>query len=51
MLFIPIIYFIVFHYLPLGGIVVAFKQYNIFQGIWDSPWVGLAWYLSYWPSA
>ena len=42
MLFIPIIYFIVFHYLPLGGIVVAFKQYNIFQGIWDSPWVGLA---------
>ena len=42
MLFIPIIYFIVFHYRPLGGIVVAFKQYNIFQGIWDSPWVGLA---------
>ena len=42
MLFIPIIYFIVFHYLPLGGIVVAFNQYNIFQGIWDSPWVGLA---------
>ena len=42
MLFIPIIYFIVFHYLPLGGIVVAFKQYDIFQGIWDSPWVGLA---------
>ncbi len=26
----------------IGGIVVAFKQYNIFQGIWDSPWVGLA---------
>ena len=41
MLFIPIIYFIVFHYLPLGGIVVAFKQYNIFQGLWDSQWVGL----------
>ncbi len=42
MLLIPIIYFIVFNYLPLGGIVVAFKQYNIFQGIWDSPGVGLA---------
>lgn len=41
MLAIPILYFIVFHYLPLGGITVAFKQYNIFQGIWDSPWVGL----------
>lgn len=41
MLTIPILYFIVFHYLPLGGITVAFKQYNVFQGIWKSPWVGL----------
>lgn len=42
MLFIPIIYFISFSLSSIGGIVVAFKQYNIFQGIWDSPWVGLA---------
>lgn len=41
MLFLPILYFIVFKYLPLIGVTVAFKDYNVFQGIWDSPWVGL----------
>lgn len=41
MLVLPMLYFIVFAYLPMGGIVVAFKDYNIFGGIWDSPWVGL----------
>ena len=41
MLVIPILYFIVFCYAPLGGIVVAFKKFNVFQGIWASPWVGL----------
>lgn len=41
MLVIPITFFVVFRYLPMVGTVVAFKDYNIFQGIWDSPWVGL----------
>ena len=25
----------------MGGIIIAFKQYSPFTGIWDSPWVGL----------
>lgn len=35
-----IIYFIVFKYVPMYGIVLAFKDYNIFKGIMESPWVG-----------
>lgn len=31
---------IVFQYLPFLGITIAFKDYNIYDGIWRSPWVG-----------
>ena len=41
MLLLPIAYYIIFHYIPMGGIVIAFKNYSIFQGIFPSPWVGL----------
>lgn len=30
-----------FNYLPLLGIVIAFKDFNVILGMWDSPWVGL----------
>ena len=29
----------IFAYLPMGGMVLAFKQYNYRDGIWGSPWV------------
>ena len=32
--------FIIFKYLPLYGILLAFKDYRILQGIAESPWVG-----------
>ncbi len=32
---------LIFKYLPLIGIVIAFKDFNILQGIWGSSWVGL----------
>jgi len=40
-LLLPMIYIIVFKYLPMGGLVVAFKNYKVRQGIWGSDWVGI----------
>ncbi|KKC49029.1 sugar ABC transporter permease [Paenibacillus sp. D9] len=34
-------YYILFHYVPMYGIQIAFKDFRINKGIWDSPWVGL----------
>lgn len=35
-----IIFFIVFKYVPIGGLQLAFKKYNFGLGIMRSPWVG-----------
>ncbi|MDQ0733405.1 ABC transporter permease [Arthrobacter sp. B1I2] len=35
-----ILLILAFHYVPLLGNVTAFKDYQPFIGIWDSPWVG-----------
>lgn len=41
-MFIPVvIYYILFCYLPMGGAVIAFKDYNLSLGILGSPFVGL----------
>ena len=40
LLLVPIIYIIIFKYLPMGGLVIAFKNYKVRQGIWGSKWVG-----------
>ena len=41
MLAIPLIYILIFSYMPMGGIVLAFKDYKYAGGIFGSPWVGL----------
>lgn len=37
----PLILLIVFKYLPIGGILMAFEDYSPIQGILGSEWVGL----------
>ncbi len=32
---------IIFNYIPMYGIVIAFKNYNIVKPIWSAPWAGL----------
>lgn len=31
----------IFEYLPMYGVLIAFKKYRVLEGIWGSPWVGL----------
>lgn len=39
-----IIYFIVFKYLPMYGITIAFKNFQLSKGVLNSPWVGTKWF-------
>lgn len=41
LMILPVLHFIIFKYVPMLGAVIAFKDYNVVQGIIDSPWVGL----------
>jgi ABC-type polysaccharide transport system permease subunit len=38
---IPLSYFIIFKYLPMGGILIAFENYKPAKGLMGSEWVGL----------
>lgn len=39
-----LLYLIVFNYLPMFGVVLAFKDYNYASGITGSPWVGFKYF-------
>ena len=42
-----ILYYLIFHYIPLGGIIIAFQDYNVFGGLWKSEWVGFKQFIDY----
>lgn len=42
MLLPPLAFYIIFHYGPLYGLQIAFKDFNPAKGIIDSPWVGFS---------
>ena len=41
-LILPVIYIIIFAYVPMAGLQIAFRKYSARLGIWGSKWVGLA---------
>ena len=41
-LLLPVVYLIIFCYWPMFGAQIAFRNYKIRLGIWNSPWVGWA---------
>jgi len=36
-----VIHFLIFNYRPMVGILMAFQDFSIARGLWDSQWVGL----------
>lgn len=40
MLLPAVVYVLMFNYAPLSGLQIAFKNYKVTLGMWDSPWVG-----------
>ena len=39
-----IIFYILFRYKPMYGILIAFKDYRLLEGVWKSPWHDLEFY-------
>ena len=45
-----LVFYILFHYKPLFGALIAFKDYKPRRGIWASPWVGFKHFESFFDS-
>ena len=44
LLAIPLAYIIIFHYVPIGGLQMAMKAFDLRYGIARSPWVGFRYF-------
>ena len=44
LLLIPVVLTIIYKYIPMYGIQIAFRDYKASKGIWGSQWVGFEWF-------
>ncbi|WP_082595277.1 ABC transporter permease [Paenibacillus sp. Soil750] len=42
-----LLYYVIFRYFPMFGLVITFKNFNLFKGIWASEWVGFKYYVMF----
>ncbi len=45
-----IVYFVLFSYMPMYGVLIGFKDFNPRLGIWGSPWVGFKHFINFFDS-
>ncbi len=41
---VPVACIVIFNYVPMFGIALAFKDYSVRKGIWGSPWAGMKYF-------
>ena len=50
MLAIPLAWYIIFKYIPMYGLQIAFRRFNPTLGITKSPWVGITYFKQFFES-
>ena len=46
----PVLLIFIFNYIPMYGVQIAFRDYRIADGIWESPWVGFKYFIIFFKS-
>lgn len=47
---IPMVFLIIFSYVPMYGVIIAFKNFKLTRGIMGSPWVGFKYFQAFFSS-
>lgn len=47
LLFLPMLYYFIFNYIPMYGVIIAFMDYNPWVGFLNSEWVGFEHFISF----
>ena len=50
LIFPVVLYFFIFCYVPMYGVIIAFKDFNISKGILGSPWIGFKYFSDFFSS-